>query len=633
MNIKNFLFTAAAAAALAACSDYDPGLSEEAVNLTEAEEQLINEYTANFIDRYGQIDENHTWGFGEMGSVDEQGTRTQVQVNRNEWITLNKDNDRNLTSISYENMGGSKVPGFPSTVDGLYHIWKDYGASGDYTSQHEAIDYEELARRVKNGTDAVVPAGDVTDEEILYVSTWFRTHKNPTSESLDVDKFYVQAISKDYDRQSYQDVTEAEQNGTAPAWYNTTSGKYLTNLPLKYFLNGVETQYDYNGNKKDANATGSPVTYELDWLAVQKAANEAYEHINNFNSSNTAKISENNPTGSNSDYSSAVNAGINGTSYRMMEYVYDTGTHDFEVHSSNTDEMNNHWVLKHLTFTGRDGKNYDGWYLAFDIAYTKAEETVTTNPDDEWSVIKTGARDEDNNEITTKGTWQKVAYRDFDGYYSNYIVKIIPGNGGGTPIPNDKHWRIMCEDLGNTYDFDFNDLVYDVYYTGTAPNYTAHITLQAAGGTLPIYIGQKDDAHEVHRLFGFEPQANGSYLPVNVGTGKTADPKDITITGLTDTDPDYISIYVTTKTGGTTALNGNAITLLPPVGKSTSNAPQKICVHDTTVKWTKESQQIEWAYPHFDAWVQAQDGEYKIDGTTPWYKIDVDKDGKYLFSK
>ena len=37
MNIKHYLSAAAALAMFAACSDYDPGMSENAVDLTDAE--------------------------------------------------------------------------------------------------------------------------------------------------------------------------------------------------------------------------------------------------------------------------------------------------------------------------------------------------------------------------------------------------------------------------------------------------------------------------------------------------------------------------------------------------------------------------------------------------------------------
>ena len=535
MNIKKFLFTAAAAAALAACSDYDPGLSEEAVNLTEAEEQLINEYTANFIDRYGQIDENHTWGFGEMGSVDEQGTRTS-DPNSNIWLEYTKGKILDANNHEYDGIvsikvkDGVVVPGFPvknnySNYNGKYHVM--FPNNDPSTNKEHWFTYDEMITYMQqNQITEVIPLGDVTnpntlsDAEVAAVKAEFDKQKlNYVSKSnINYDSYYVQQI-----------------------WHG----------------NAKHSGTDQNGQVVEV--VGGD---KVDYLCA-----DGNDHFYNFN---------------NSDFS-------NGTGGMML--IYDSNTNKFGYHNSYdaTDYYDNFRLVE---LNG----NY---YVGFDFESNGADE-------------------------------KKVA-RDY--IFNDWIVKIIPGNGGGTPIPNDEHWRIMCEDLGNTYDFDFNDLVYDVYYTGEEDNYTAHITLQAAGGTLPIYIGQKDEAHEVHRLFGFEPQANGSYLPVNVGTGKTADPKDITITGLEDTNPDNISIFVTTKTGGTEALNGNAITLLPPVSKSISNAPQKICIHDTTVKWTKESQQIEYAYPHFDAWVQAQDGEYKIDGTTPWYKIDVDKDGKFLFSK
>ena len=45
--------------------------------------------------------------------------------------------------------------------------------------------------------------------------------------------------------------------------------------------------------------------------------------------------------------------------------------------------------------------------------------------------------------------------------------------------------------------FDFNDVVFDVATNGGA----TIITLQAAGGTLPLYIEVGGDSREVHGLF------------------------------------------------------------------------------------------------------------------------------------
>ena len=98
MNIKHYLSAVAALGLLAACSEYDPGMSDQAIDLTDAEIETIEEYRANFIARYGEPAEGHTWGFGAKGSEDEMGTRA-VQVDRNMWtIVVYEDGEVKLKS-------------------------------------------------------------------------------------------------------------------------------------------------------------------------------------------------------------------------------------------------------------------------------------------------------------------------------------------------------------------------------------------------------------------------------------------------------------------------------------------------------------------------------------------------------
>lgn len=71
------------------------------------------------------------------------------------------------------------------------------------------------------------------------------------------------------------------------------------------------------------------------------------------------------------------------------------------------------------------------------------------------------------------------------------------------PTPSSGKLRIICEDLSakasdnENSDWDFNDVVFDIQLVEN--NTKAEITLLAAGGTLPLCIGDKD--HEVHELF------------------------------------------------------------------------------------------------------------------------------------
>ncbi len=55
--------------------------------------------------------------------------------------------------------------------------------------------------------------------------------------------------------------------------------------------------------------------------------------------------------------------------------------------------------------------------------------------------------------------------------------------------PKKASWIIGCEDLGGTFDFDFNDVVFGV--THVAGETTADITALASGGTLPVYVESK----------------------------------------------------------------------------------------------------------------------------------------------
>ena len=74
---------------------------------------------------------------------------------------------------------------------------------------------------------------------------------------------------------------------------------------------------------------------------------------------------------------------------------------------------------------------------------------------------------------------------------------------GDDPKPSSGELRIICEDLSakasdnENSDWDFNDVVFDIQLVDNDTK--AKITLKAAGGTLPLCIG--DVNHEVHELF------------------------------------------------------------------------------------------------------------------------------------
>ena len=176
-------------------------------------------------------------------------------------------------------------------------------------------------------------------------------------------------------------------------------------------------------------------------------------------------------------------------------------------------------------------------------------------------------------------TEEKKIARDY--FYNDWIIRINPGLYKGK--------RIMVEDLiaknlseVDKSDWDFNDAVFDVYFTsewnGTiqANEDYAVVTLWAAGGTKNLYIG----GQEVHALFKkdvstmINTNANGGVdglAPVifrikNPGTNNA---KEIVV-----------------KVGG--------IELTAEQGK----APQKV-VTSTSTRWMKERKIITSGYGNF----------------------------------
>ncbi|MBR6975188.1 MAG: DUF4842 domain-containing protein [Bacteroidaceae bacterium] len=621
MNIKHYLSAMAALAMLAACSDYDPGMSENAVDLTDAEIETIQEYTANFVERYGEMDPNHTWGFGELAEMEEMGTR-QSYPNSNQWVWVVRedvqktDADGNKlwkanggveTTEEYDESGnqrapvilnnypvridipdGVKVPGFP--VEN-YYLSSDYKSSetAQYEGTHFAGNYQGkyhfiFANRKDLGeqwfdsekaildymwenniTGEIIALGDVvefntlTDAEVADVYAEFSKEWHGTNPDINLEAYFVQQI----------------WHGTAeyPYW-NQDKRTAASNQGVDY---------------KELDPSGRIIGGEqMDYLVAEGEDDsvEDYQHFYNFNNSNSQ------------------------LGQKGMMLIMNSNTTNFAYHDSQADETWwDHYRLVNL---------HGNWYVGFDFESKMKGET----------------------------DFDKDIPRDH--IYNDWIVKIIPGTGTIQPKErtNTIQRRIMCEDLGSTFDFDFNDLVFDVKYTreekfennawvakNSDGKWDATITLQAVGGTLPIYITNFDEKeYDAHELMGGTKSSNGTYSPVNVGTSATHDPVTLDMVRVTSTNPDNIVIRVTSPDKEERGADKVTTMILPsPSGRQSFGenlAPQKICM-PVDVRWTKEYQQIEWAYPHFAEWVQNQKGAAGFGNESDWTRTDVDETKLY----
>lgn len=116
-------------------------------------------------------------------------------------------------------------------------------------------------------------------------------------------------------------------------------------------------------------------------------------------------------------------------------------------------------------------------------------------------------------------------------------------------------WLLACEDLGGSFDIDYNDVVFSVEHISGQNK--AKLTPLAAGGTLASYIYFQDPQGngnrnkcfgEIHQLFGAEPAESGEFEIVNARSRyeKTAPTIEF------DVDENWtLAYYSTGETGGT----------------------------------------------------------------------------------
>lgn len=213
----------------------------------------------------------------------------------------------------------------------------------------------------------------------------------------------------------------------------------------------------------------------------------------------------------------------------------------------------------------------------------------------------------------------------------NDLLFFVNGNLKHTPIipnvnpnlPIAQSWIIAAEDLGGTFDFDFNDVVFGVSHV--AGEETAYVTALASGGALPVYLhslypqlsdgvpvthaesrlippGTTDG--EFHSWFGSHHGEgdiiNAHYWDKPGATVQIKVPADFSVT--TEGDPGRPSegnmggFWITVEKDGQT----NSTITAPSVGAD-YRAPQMFLVQSSWC-WPTEGTKITTVYDGFTAW-------------------------------
>ena len=375
----------------------------------------------------------------------------------------------------------------------------------------------------------------------------------------------------------------------------------------KYWVSQI-----WNGNS-DANANGekapTSTSYrnqngttteiiggaQMDKLEIKETADGGWIHCNNFNSAN------------NNDWKEDGEGG--------RTLMIESGTYSFRYTNSQSSYLSEKYII--VPGAKIDPSLAGFYYVCFDFERgltetEKAQETsygtcskwisqaTDQNPDagywqanENWTLtgfyndatsadLKSALETQKGTQVKDiefKGYLYGDKYCDGDGNYTDWIVRISPAE-----VNNNYVGRVMAEDLSVTEnsDFDFNDVVFDWKpVTGGI-----EVQLVAAGGTLPLRIGDGTNWVEVHQRFG---HATNEMINTNAGPTATAQPFTVAVSSIDD-----VKIEVS-KDGGNTY-----IPLTAPQGKAAS----KINV-DPGTPYCTEFQDIDLRWPEnkFSKWV------------------------------
>ena len=406
-----------------------------------------------------------------------------------------------------------------------------------------------------------------TQQEISYESAFVKEYGRPVEGSTFgfVDQPIVDATA--LTRTASTNANEWGGYANVPAPLTQAQIDFVTNwFATTKSPAGIAVSWtDYFAQQVSSTSYGPYMNFVLD------AGHDGTDHINNFNSGDcsvNSNVWDGTLTNPNDPNSKVYHSD-------KIQYMLGQSTESFAYHETMSSKT---WYDHYVVIPGEtiDPTNQHGlagmYFLGFD--YEAAGQS-------------------DN---------QKVP-RDY--YFNDWIIKITPGlRKGYTNVV-----RIMCEDLGNSHDWDWNDVVFDVSFESSwsqeqSKNITeAIITVQCAGGTLPIYIGQT--TKEVHSLWKkpsseviIHPSAPVIYrvdvtnMPGVVSNG-TANARNI-------------PVYVYSESA-TNTIQANKI-------------PQKFACPNT-VAWSEELVNICETYPEFPTWItddqSVKDAWEKVWGLDP----------------
>ena len=545
--MKKYLMTVMAAVALGGmftgCSK-DADLSG---GQNSAEFNIVQNYENAFITRFGQPAANQTWGFGSAAAL----TRVE-NANANEWADPNK---------AY---GGLKVP--PPLTDEqkavvikYFQITPNLGYEDPHWTNYfmQQVYKGHTSPREGYSPEAYMAANGST---YLYASDYM-------DHLAAIDGTFVDHINNFNHGDCSTNGTVLDNGGNAnDGPFHSDKIMYMKESTTKSF-----GYYNSNGSVRRTEYTGL-VSYKTIMKALGSEADCLEDGWNrSFMGFDFEQMVGPEIYAKELDYSAGWSADIPG-GFPVKDYIW------FE------------WKGQKYHMLVAEQNMYCGTPLDISDAQVQENGFIDNLLSQGYLPVTGGASKK----------WVKVGGC-ADGYFSDWIVTLTEAKGGTTPPPSDPDivCRIIVEDLtvGESSDFDFNDVVFDVRKDGI-------LIIRAIGGELPIYIGA-EGANEVHAAcddvtlpanFNNNKGQNSHMVMRNTGWSSSGSKTNVAIDY--NADLGHISLNRTFSSKEEAKeieiwvhKNGTNIRLQAPVGKVAS----MICVGQD-YKWCAERQDIDDKY-------------------------------------
>ena len=564
--MKKYLIMGAAAIAFASCSHdvnlYDPDMADQLV---------VAKYNQAFIKTFGQPAANQTWGFGDVT----RGVTRAADM----WDGAHSDDWFDKLKFEVPSTATKVTTAGTALANGTYYITKDFTGTlkladnfvGNLYVETEITNYEgnisslNLYILEKGSWKCDLRTGSTTIYNRGYL--YFDNEGLQTASKVPVvyNGGTLTLKGTQYNNPNIADAVAIYSNGEGLVEMVCTKTGEWDNVCLKCTL-------DIHGKLK---VTGN--------LKVQNGKNQ---YVCDLEVTETLDITQGNLHASNIN---AKNIKFDGAKLWLL-----AGGH---VKADKITIPNGGCYVYGVT--GSNGLIETG-----DIVFQNDNDFNRSFSDNLFFKV-TGTIDCSGATNLPKGDASKKKYNNAEEYLAQIgspVDRLNAGNATGAPAcgqpwtvgtPKEEETqtpeftflcRVFAEDLSadtNT-DFDFNDVVFDVYTDGT----DAKVEILAAGGTLPLTV----DGEEVHALFevptttmvntiaGGETK-NSVYLPnIIEGVSTTADVNDKIVVKVTK---DGVEYELKAKRGEPAA---------------------KFAVSEK-VKWASEQEDIKTVYGNFQNWV------------------------------